>query len=76
MIPSKYIYGGMPCFSCGAHMVLNGPAVVDAEQLHHFINGEETLVEYVCTGCPEHWGFYGARSPESPSFTELMEALK
>lgn len=76
ILPGKFIYGGMPCLSCGAQMVLNGPAIADAEQLEKFLAGEETLVEYVCTECPEHWGFYGARHPEGPSVGDLLAYLR
>lgn len=75
ILPTKFIYGGMPCLSCGSTTVLNGPAIVDAEHMHLFINGEATMVEYVCSNCPEHWGYYGARNPASPTFIELMEAV-
>lgn len=75
ILPTKFIHSSMPCLSCGGRLVLNGPSILDAEQTHRFINGEDTMVEYVCLDCPEHWGFFGSRNPLSPSFMDMLEML-
>lgn len=73
MIPSRFAYCDMPCLSCGGAMVCNGPALpIDLEV---WMKGEATMVEYVCSNCPEHWGFYGERHPDSQPIGEMLAEL-